>query len=47
MFSTLLAFTGMAGSRLVLWGLALAIWLLTRPGGWAVLAAATLVALQL
>ena len=31
-----------AGMRLTLWGVSLGLWLLTRPGGWAVLAAAVL-----
>lgn len=31
-----------AGTRLALWGLALGLWLLTRPGGWAVVAAGIL-----
>ncbi len=34
-----------AGTRAVLWGAALALWLLTRPGGWAVVAAGVLLAL--
>ncbi|MCL7464193.1 hypothetical protein [Phaeovulum sp. NW3] len=47
MIGTLFAFAGMAGLRLALWGGALGLWLLTRPGGWAVLAVALLVGVKL
>lgn len=47
MLGSLLALTGMAGSRLVLAALGMALWLLTRPGGWAVLVVAILVALKM
>lgn len=40
LFLGLLASTG---TRLLLWGGLLALWLFTRPGGWAVLAAAALI----
>lgn len=43
----LLGFAGLAGTRLALWTFAIALWLITRPGGWAVLAAAALVAVKL
>ena len=32
---------------LALWAMALALWLFTRPGGWAVVAVAVLVAVKL
>ncbi|MEZ5882603.1 MAG: hypothetical protein R3D53_01905 [Paracoccaceae bacterium] len=43
----LLGFAGLAGARLALWAFTLALWLITRPGGWAVLAVAALVAVRL
>ncbi|WP_156102955.1 hypothetical protein [Thioclava atlantica] len=36
----------MAGSRLAMAGLAVALWLLGRPGGWAVLVVGVLLALR-
>ncbi len=47
MLAALLAISGRVGSGLTLWLLGLAIWLFTRPGGWAVVVVATLVALKL
>ncbi|WP_420343012.1 hypothetical protein [Paenirhodobacter sp.] len=41
------ALLGGMGSRLALWAMALALWLFTRPGGWAVVAVAVLVAVKL
>lgn len=41
------AFLGGAASRFAVWGVALALWLFTRPGGWAVVAVAVLVGLKL
>ncbi|MCX7888512.1 MAG: hypothetical protein N2422_02135 [Rhodobacteraceae bacterium] len=35
-----------AGTRLFGWGLGLALWLISRPGGWAVLVVLTLLALR-
>jgi hypothetical protein len=37
---------GMAGSRLILASVAVAIWLLSRPGGWAVLVVLVLLGLR-
>ncbi|WGT52261.1 MULTISPECIES: hypothetical protein [Thioclava] len=42
----LFGFLATAGSRIVGIGFALAIWLLARPGGWAVLVVLTLLALR-
>ncbi|HEY0214550.1 MAG TPA: hypothetical protein VGC40_13360 [Paenirhodobacter sp.] len=47
MWGPLFGFAGMATTRIGLWTLALSLWLLTRPGGWAVLAAAILVGVKL
>jgi hypothetical protein len=43
----LLGFAGLAGARLALWTFTIALWLISRPGGWAVLAVAALVAVKL
>ncbi|MFC3061794.1 hypothetical protein [Paenirhodobacter populi] len=43
----LLGLAGTATTRLGLWLAAIAFWLLMRPGGWAVLAAAVLVGVKL
>ncbi|HEY0274696.1 MAG TPA: hypothetical protein VGC31_01305 [Paenirhodobacter sp.] len=47
MWGPIFGITSAATTRLGLWAMALALWLLTRPGGWAVLAAAILVGLKL
>lgn len=36
-----------ATTRIALWAVAVALWLFTRPGGWAVVVVMTLVGLQL
>ncbi len=46
MWGLVFGFAGMATTRLAMAALAVAIWLLSRPGGWAVLAVATLVGLK-
>lgn len=47
MWGPLFGLAGMATTRLMLWSLGLAVWLLRRPGGWAVLAVAALVGVKL
>ena len=47
MWGTIFGFAGMATARLTLALLSVAIWLLSRPGGWAVLAIAALVGVKL
>ena len=42
-----LSFAGAAGIRLALWGFSLGLWLLSRPGGWAVLVLAALAGVKL
>ncbi|MBW0158562.1 hypothetical protein OE699_10300 [Sedimentimonas flavescens] len=42
-----LAILGLGASRLVLWIIAISIWLISRPGGWAVLAVLALVGVKL
>ncbi len=41
------ALLGGAASRIGLWALAIAMWLFTRPGGWAVVVVAVLVGVKL
>lgn len=47
MWGPLLGYAGFATTRLTLMLVSVAIWLLTRPGGWAVLAVAALVGVKL
>ena len=47
MWGALFGFAGLATTRLTLTLISIAIWLISRPGGWAVLAAAALVGVKL
>ena len=42
-----LGLISLASTRIALFALGIAIWLISRPGGWAVLAAAALVGVKL
>lgn len=42
-----LGLIGLASTRIALFAAGVALWLITRPGGWAVLAAAALVGVKL
>lgn len=47
MWGSLLGLAGIAGTRLALALVSVAVWLISRPGGWAVLVAAALVGVKL
>jgi len=47
MWGLLFGYAGLATTRLTLSLVSVALWLLTRPGGWAVLALAALVGVKL
>ncbi|MDF1620295.1 hypothetical protein [Pseudothioclava nitratireducens] len=47
MFGTIFGFAGLATTRLALFAFSIGLWLLTRPGGWAVLAVLALVGVKL
>ncbi|MFZ5708933.1 MAG: hypothetical protein ACOY4T_04485 [Pseudomonadota bacterium] len=46
MLGPLVSGVASAGSRLAFWAITLAIWLISRPGGWAVLVVLILFALR-